>query len=113
MGAGEKTELVTIQREARTRQPGGSFTSEWQDLTTVWASADWVRGGETERQGTLRAMAVYRFTVYGEAIEDITPPLGPGDRIVWNDEPYNIRERPRRQIGKPEIDIIADTGVTQ
>lgn len=35
------------------------------------------------------------------------------DRIVWNGEIYNIRERPRRLARKPETEIIAETGVTQ
>lgn len=111
MGAGAKTELVTIERETTTRRDGGGFTSGWASIGEAWARVDWIGGGEGDRAGAVRAVSKYRFTVYAAAVEALA--LTPKDRILWGGERYNIRERPRVLIGKPDVEIIAESGVTQ
>lgn len=109
--AGSKTELIVIERESRTRQRGGGSENEWTVIGQMWAEAKWIGGSETESKGALRPTARYRFTVYADAVQELA--ITPADRILWNNEHYNVRERPRRQIGTPDIDIVAETGVTQ
>jgi len=111
MGAGAKTELVTFERETNTRRDGGGMASAWAAIGTAWAKVDWIGGSEGERAGAVRAISRYRFTIYGAAVEALG--LTPKDRIVWAGDRYNIRERPRAVILKPDIEIIAETGVTQ
>lgn len=110
IGAGDLTEIITIEREVRTPDGGGGATLAWTTVATLRAAATWIRGGEAERQGALREIAVYRFSVLTAAATAAA--IDTADRLVWNGEPYNIRERPRRQARQPITDIIAETGVT-
>jgi len=110
-GAGAKTELVVVERETRTRRDGGSFTSTWSEIGRFYAEPRWVRGGEQSRQGALREIAIYRFLALSAAVEALA--LTTHDRLVWNGERYNIRERPRRIPRSAEIEIVAEAGVTQ
>lgn len=110
MSAGAKTELVTFERETNTRRPGGGMDAAWSAIGTAWAKVDWIGGGEADRSGAVRATSKYRFTVYAAAVEALA--LTPKDRIAWGGERYNIRERPRALIAKPDIEIIAESGVT-
>lgn len=110
MTAGARTELVTFRRETLTRVAGGGQTSVVADIGSAWASVEWVRGGEADRQGSVREIAIYRFNVLSAAVDALT--LTTKDRLVWGGEVYNIRERPRRLPNRPETEIIAETGVT-
>lgn len=110
MTAGAKTELITIERETRLREAGGGSQQYWTEIAQMWADAKWIGGGESETKGAIRPTARYRFSVYADAVQELN--LTPDDRIVWNGERFNIRERPRRQIATPDIDLIAETGVT-
>ena len=108
--AGARTELVTFRRETPTRRDGGGASVSVTDLGQAWASVTWARGGEEDRQGAVREIAIYKFRVLSAAAEALG--ITSSDRIVWNGETYNIRERPRRLITSPETEIVAETGVT-
>lgn len=110
-GAGAKTELVIAERETNTRRAGGAMNSSWSEIGRFYAEPRWVRGGEQTRQGALREIAVYRFLALSEAVEALN--LTTKDRLVWNGERYQIRERPRRIPRGAEIEIVAEAGVTQ
>lgn len=110
LGAGQLTEVITIQREVRVADGGGGYDLSWSTVATLWAAATWLRGGEGERQGAMREIAVYRFSVLSAAADAAA--ITTADRLVWNGETYNIRERPRRQAHQPITDILAETGVT-
>jgi hypothetical protein len=107
--SGAKSELLTVERY--TAPADGVGARVWAEVGQLWAQAQWIGGGESERQGTLRALGRYRFTVLSAAAEEIG--ILAEDRIVWNGERYNIRERPRRLPRLPDTEIIAETGVTQ
>lgn len=111
MPGAARRELVTIERRVTESDAYGGRRQDWVKLAETWARVTWVRGGEAERQGALREIAVYRFTMLAAHVADMG--LTVSDRIVWNGETYNIRERPRRQTRGVEIDVIAETGVTQ
>lgn len=110
-GSGAKTELVTIERETRIPDGGGGWRHVWTQVGQIYAAAQWVRGGESDRQGALRELAAYRFVVLSADLEALG--VTTKDRLVWNAETYNIRERPRRLPRQVESEIIAETGVTQ
>lgn len=111
MGAGSKTEIITIERETRTRQRGGDFASIWAQIGELWAEAEYAGGAETEARGAVRATQRYRFTVNTEAVFELG--VTQADRIVWNGAVYNLREAPRRMIGSPDTALIAESGVSQ
>lgn len=109
MGAGQKCELVTIERETSADNGSGGQTVTWTEAGQLWAEPRYVRGGEKEQNGALREINVYRFIVWSDAVRDLA--VGIADVIVWNGERYNIREVPRRLRGGPDTEIIAETGV--
>lgn len=109
--SGPKTELIAFQRSTETRRPGGGLAQSISTVGEAWATATWMRGGEADRQGAVRELVIYKFTVLSAAVEELG--VVATDRIVWNGETYNIRERPRRLPNRPDTEIIAETGVTQ
>ncbi|MEQ1614480.1 MAG: head-tail adaptor protein [Hyphomicrobiaceae bacterium] len=111
MGAGGKTELITIERETRTRRTGGDYDSAWTTLGQMWAAVDYAGGSETQTRGAVRETMRYKFTVYAEAV--LSHGMTQADRIVWNGTTYNVREVPRRVIGTPDMVIASESGVTQ
>ena len=111
VGSGTKTELVTVERYTTMPDGGGGAIRAWASIGQLWAEAQWIGGEEMSRQGALRAKSKYRFTVLSAAADALS--ISTEDRIVWNGETYNIRERPRRLPRKPETEIITETGVTQ
>lgn len=110
MGAGAKSELVTVERETRTPDGGGGSSSSWAAIGQLWAEVAWIGGAESSRQGAVREVGKYRFRVLAGGV--LALGVLATDRMVWNGARYNIRELPQRPR-KPEIDIIAETGVTQ
>lgn len=110
-GAGGKSELIAVERLTKTDDGGGGHTRAWEQVGELWASAQWIGGGESQRQGAVRELARYRFTVLTAAADAIA--ITPGDRLVWQGERYNVREMPRRLPRKPETEIVAETGVAQ
>lgn len=110
MDAGARTELITIQRETDTRRPGGGQTVALSPLGQMWAKVEWIGGGEPARDGGVKPGAKYRFTCMSAAVEELG--VTSNDRILWNGDTYNIRERPRRLPNKPQTEIVAETGVS-
>lgn len=106
-----KSERIVFEREVRTPDGMRGFDVSWQQIGEAQADAAWLGGGEASRQGAVREGVRYRFTVWANAVEALA--LTTADRIVWSGEIYNIRERPRRQPGKADCAIVAETGVTQ
>lgn len=110
MSAGDKVELITIERETLAATPsGGGQTVSWSTIGWLWAEPRYVRGGEKEANGALREINVYRFLVWSEAVRELA--ITVADVIVWNGERYAIRETPRRLRGSVDTEIIAETGV--
>lgn len=112
MGAGDKTELITFERETRTRQPGAGYLSAWNPIGACWAAVTYASGKEDGKaQGAVRAVMKYKFSVYAAAIEELQ--ITTADRIVWNGELFNIRERPGWTGTISDIEIVAESGVAQ
>lgn len=111
MGSGAKNELVTIERETRTSDGGGGAVVAWVALGQVWAEVKFARAAEKKDRGALRETTVYRFIVLTDEAEALG--IKAADRIVWESERYNIRERPRRLQRVAETEIVAETGVAQ
>ncbi len=104
-GAGERTELVTFERETRVRRAGGGFDGEWTPLGQAWAAVTWLSGGEKLSQGAVRANEKYRFTVPSASLDELG--VTTADRIIWNSTPFHIVERPRALPALPVSEIVA------
>jgi head-tail adaptor len=108
-GTSRRDQLIAFQRETRTPDGGGGWTSKWDECGKAWAQADWIGGSETKDRGALRERTRYRFTVLSAEAESLE--LTVKDRLIWNDEIFNIRERPRRLRRVTETEIVAESGV--
>lgn len=106
-----KDQRITFERRVRADDGMGGGVRSWTAIGQAQATADWIGGGEASRQGALREGVRYRFTVWSRAVSALD--LTTADRIVWNGETFNIRERPRPQPGKADCAIVAEAGVTQ
>lgn len=104
--AGARDQLIGFERTVETRRAGGGRDTTVSQIGEAWVAVEWVRGGESERQGALRELQVYRFRALSEAIAALGLTLK--DVIVWNGQKYNLREMPRRLAGSPETEIIAE-----
>lgn len=109
--AGLKSERVAFERRLRTSDGAGGGSTSWTQIGEAYAAVQWLGGGEADRQGAVREGVKYRFTVWANAVEELA--LTVQDRIAWNGEIYNIRERPRRVPAKADCEIVAESGVTQ
>lgn len=110
-GPGARDQRVAIERLVSTPDGGGGSTAAWRLIGPLWVSAEWVGGGESDARGAVREVVKYRFTADAGAAESLG--ITAKDRIIWQGEPYNIRERPRRQATSRELEIYAETGVSQ
>ncbi|PPD05841.1 MAG: hypothetical protein CTY28_15960 [Hyphomicrobium sp.] len=111
MSAGKRTELIKIERETRAPDGGGGSVTTWAELGQLWAEARFARAGEKKDRGPVRETTVYKFIVLTDDAEDLG--IRATDRIVWDGELYNIRERPRRMQRVAETEIVAESGVAQ
>lgn len=111
LGPGARDQRVTVERLVDTPDDGGGVTSAWTPVGQLWVAAKWVGGGEQPARGAVREVVKYRFTGDAGSVESLD--ISAKDRIVWRGEQYNIRERPRRQATSREIEIYAETGVSQ
>ncbi len=108
---GERDHRVTVERQQVTPDGGGGQLTSWVAIGALWVAAKWVGGGEAVARGAVRETVRYRFTADAASAEALA--ITAADRIVWGGEPYNIRERPRRQPASSEIEIYGETGVSQ
>lgn len=111
IGPGARDQKVTVERLVATPDGGGGQAFAWSVVGALWVAAKWVGGGEGVARGAVQEVVRYRFTGDAGAVEALA--ITANDRIVWQGEPYNIRERPRRQAASREIEIYAETGVAQ
>lgn len=110
MQSGERNDLVTFERlVTEPDDMGGQSNATWWTIGQAWAAVKWIGGGDGERDGAIRSSARYRFTV--PSVDADAAAVSPNDRIMWNGEPYAIREQPRRLRTSPETEIVAETGV--
>ena len=111
LGAGLRDQRVTVERLTETPDGGGGVSRAWTVLGSLWVAAKWVGGSEQPARGAVREVVRYRFTADAGSAEALG--ITAADRIIWRGEPYNIRERPRRQATTRDLDIYAESGVTQ
>lgn len=108
---GSRDQRITVERLTTTPDGGGGQSVVWTAIGALWVAAQWVGGGEGVARGAVQEVVRYRFTADAASAEALG--ITAKDRIVWAGEPYNIRERPRRQESSTDLAIYAETGVAQ
>ena len=106
--AGELDQLITVKREVRTSDGmGGDTVSVKTVVSNLWAHVRPRSGKEMGAQGGVDASAVYLFVIRNRS------DLKESDRLVWEDQTYNIRSILRRGARSMYLEIDAERGVTQ
>ncbi len=105
LGAGDLTELVTIETETRTGDGYEGATQAWTTVATVWALVEPLFVGEREQLGAVRNATQYRITVY--ARDDVVETM----RIRWRDTTHAIRGIRRGSTSELFMDMITETGL--
>lgn len=111
MSANRKTDLVTIEAEARVPDGGGGYTHSWSAIGQIYAEAKLVRATEAETRGGLRDVRVVLMTVW--ASEALVLAISPRHRLAWAGASWNVREVRNLPGHRPEVEIVAEAGVTQ
>lgn len=92
LAAGDKDQLVTIERRATGQDGRGQVSGAWQThLTNLWASVRPLRGREWLAAGQEQATAEMVVGL------DFRTDIVRTDRVVWNGKPFDI-------VGEP-IDV--------
>ena len=103
---GDMRERLYIQRKTLTPDGIGGTTTSWANIAMVWAKAEGkiVKGVETMVEGRMAATFINVFTMYSRNFTEL-------DRIMWNNEPWNIRGV--RRIGNKSlfVEVSAERGV--
>ena len=104
---GGMRERLAIQRKTMTSDGIGGKTAAWTTIATVWAkvSSKVISGREGMVEGRMTATLVNIFTVYASA--DVTEV----DRLLWYNEPWNIRAIQRDGSYGLTVEISAERGV--
>lgn len=102
---GKLDQFITIERRATGPDGQGGFVDAWSPLCEVWANVKAKAGREGLSEGRTNAVYVVNFTIYNIA------DLSELDRIMWNDEPYNIRNIMREGSRALHVKIEAERGV--
>ena len=101
MGSGGLRHRITIQERVSGTDGRGFQTESWQDICTVWAAAENLRGREFFAAAAVQAEHTVKFTIRYR--EGITPAM----RIVFNDKTYNITGIDHGQYRQQYLEIRA------
>lgn len=103
LAAGDLDRRITIQRAMTVTDELGSEVPAWIDLTTVWASVEWVKDGERFRAAEVAAYAEVRFTIrWGVGVTA-------QDRVRYDGRVYEI-VGPPKEIGRRVGQEISASG---
>lgn len=83
----------------------------FREIGRMRAGVKPVRASESEREGALREVQVYIFTVLTSALRAM-PVTSTDHRIKWNGRAYNVREVRTPIARDPFTDIVAEAGVS-
>jgi len=95
MNAGKLRHRVTIQQLVATDDGYGGITETWQDVATVWAAVEPLRGTERYRAQQVQAELSHKVTIrYRPGIKPDMR-LKYGDRILEIEAVIDVEERHR------------------
>lgn len=106
--AGDLTERITVQQRGAAAQNAlGEDTSAWENLLTVWARAEPLRGREYFAAGQMQVVTDVRFVVrWSPAAATITPAM----RVLWRGVPHDIAAAIHVDAARQWVEIMAVQG---
>lgn len=98
---------VTLQRRATGVDALGQPASTWEDIATVWAQAEPLRGREFFAAGQTQQEAQVRFRIRWRA--DVVPAM----RVLWRGEPHEIGAAINVDGARAVLELMASAGVKE
>lgn len=92
--AGDLRHRIAIERETRTPDGAGGFSSSWTTLAVRWAALQPVRGTESVVAGRQQQRQTWLAVLRRDST---TRSITPADRIVWDGALYRINTVRRGQ----------------
>lgn len=106
VSAGELDQRVTLQQRASGQDSLGQASGAWQDVATVWARREPLRGRELFAAGEMQASADVRFTIRWRTA--VTASM----RVLWNSVPHDIVGEPIDvDSGGHTLELMCATGL--
>lgn len=106
LNAGPLDQRITIQSRVTARNAMGENAHGWEELDTVWARAEPLRGREWFAAGQMQATADVRFTIRYRTDVDATM------RVLWKGLPHDIVSPPIDVGGTGEsLELMCIQGV--
>ena len=108
MQAGRLRKRVRFQRASPSPDIGGGFAVTWGDDLEVWADFRPQRGSEVLEAGRIaeQVSGVLQLR-YSETAASILP----GDRVLIDDEAYNIRSAIDPDGRRIRLEVVVEKGV--
>lgn len=106
---GRLREVIRIDAETAQDEDDEAVPA-WTEIGVMRAEARPVRASETEREGALRTVQVYLFTVLTSERRRVG--VSSLHRIRWGSMAFNVREVRVPSDNVALTEIVAETGVT-
>ena len=103
MYAGRLDQRITLQAKSVVRDAMGGEVVTWQDVATVWASAEPLRGREFFAAQQLQDETTVRFRLRWRS--GVVPSM----RVLWRAQPYDIQSVIDPNGARFELELMCAT----
>ncbi len=104
LNAGQLTERVTLQqREDATVDANGQPSADWEDVATVWAKAEPLRGREFFAAGQTQSQVDVRFTIRWR--DGVVPTM----RVMWRGVAHDLVAVIEPHAGREALELMCVT----
>jgi SPP1 family predicted phage head-tail adaptor len=105
MNIGPLDQRITIQARTAGVDALGQAATTWDNVVTVWAAADPIRGREYFAAATQQSETAVRFTVRYRS--DVTPAM----RVMWRNQAHDISAVIDPHGRKESLELMCLAGV--
>ncbi|MEK4798058.1 phage head closure protein [Thermoactinomyces sp. FSL K6-2592] len=104
MNAGRLKHRVTLQEEVKTPDGGGGSVVTWQDVATVWASVEPLKGRELYAAQQVRATLTHKIIIRYRPDISVNVKM----RAVYNNRIFNITSVINEQESNKTLQLLAE-----
>lgn len=107
MNTGRMRHIITLQEKRSTIGEYGGMVDTWQDVATVWASVEPLRGRELFAAQAAQSVTTVRFRIW--YMDGVSQAM----RILFGSKVYNIESVIDINHDHTEIHLLASTGLNE
>ena len=105
LNAGQLDRLIVLQQRAAGADSLGQANGAWQDVATVWAQVQPIRGVEYFAAGQTQNQVDVRFRIRRR--EGVTNQM----RVLWRGVPHDIESVIEPNGGREQLELMCVSGV--